>query len=97
MRSQIEDMKATMHTESTNQTPTAPGMTNSLDIVDEMADRDRRRCNLVVYNFGESDDRKKDIESFQGLCKDVFKLDVIRLLKQLGLAQRYLINKDHYY
>ena len=96
MRSQIEDMKATMHTESTNQTPTAPGMTNSLDIVDEMADRDRRRCNLVVYNFGESDDRKKDIESFQGLCKDVFKLDVkitkaVRLGPKIPNKQRPLL------
>ena len=92
MQSQIEDKKATIHTESTNQTPAAPGMANSLDIVDEMADRDRRRCNLVVYNFTESDDRKKD----QGLCKDVFKLDVkitkaVRLGPKIPNKQRPLL------
>ena len=66
----IENMKATMHTESTNWASATPGMANSLDIVDEMADRDRRKCNLVVYNFVESDDKGKDIELFQGFCSD---------------------------
>ena len=65
-------MKATIHTESTNQTPAAPGMTNSLDIVDEMADRDRRRCNLVAYNFGESDEIERKILSHSRVCARMF-------------------------
>jgi len=40
---------------------------SALDIVDEMADRDRRKHNIVVYNFTEGNDRKADIESFKTL------------------------------
>ena len=87
MQSHIENMKATMHTESTNWASATPGMANSLDIVDEMADRDRRKCNLVVYNFVESDDKGKDIELFQGLCSDVFKLEV-KIIKATRLGPK---------
>jgi len=34
---------------------------SALNIVDEMADRDRRKHNIVVYNFTEGNDRKADI------------------------------------
>jgi len=44
--------------------------------IDEMADRDRRKHNIVVYNFTEGNDRKADIESFKTLSNSVFKWDV---------------------
>ena len=49
---------------------------SALDIVDEMTDRERRKLNLVVYNFSEKSERKADIEVFQALSSDVFKLTV---------------------
>ena len=48
----------------------------ALDIADEMADRDRRKHNIVAYYLTEGNDRKTDIISFKALSSDVFKLDV---------------------
>jgi len=43
------------------------------DIADELADRERRKCNIIVYNFTESSDDKK---KFIDMCNKVFKLEV---------------------
>ena len=37
--------------------PSIPTSNSALDIVDEMRDRERRKLNLVVYNFSEGPDR----------------------------------------
>lgn len=68
----------------------------ALDIVDEKADRDRRKHNIVVYNLTECSDRKTDIETFKALSSDVFKLDVnitkaIRLGPKITNKQRPLL------
>ena len=44
---------------------------NTLDIVDEMVDRERRKNNIVVYNLPESTDRNTDIQSFKTLSNTV--------------------------
>ena len=49
---------------------------SAFDVIDEMADRDRRKNNIVVYKFPESADRKTDIKSFKACCNTVFKSDV---------------------
>jgi len=54
----------------------AGSSSNVLDFVDEMAERDRRKSNIVVYNFAELTDRNADIESFKALSNTVFKLDL---------------------
>jgi len=45
-------------------------------IVDELADRDRRKHNITVYNFPEGADRQVDKESFQELLNAVFTLKI---------------------
>ena len=73
---------------------TSPG--SALDIVDKMADRDRRKYNIAVYNFTEGNDRKSDIESFKTLSNSVFKLDIsilkaVRLGPKISNKQRPLL------
>ena len=73
---------------------TSPG--SALDIVDELADRDCRKYNIVVYNFTEVNDRKADIESFKTLSNSVFKLDIgilkaVRLGPKISNKQRPLL------
>ena len=70
--SQIEESTSDM---DTNTAPVISTPKSALDIVDEMADRERRKQNVVVYNFKECADRKADIEAFQAICATVFKLD----------------------
>ena len=48
----------------------------ALDIADEMADRDRRKHNILAYYLTEGNDRKTHIILFEALSSDVFKLDV---------------------
>ena len=52
-----------------------------------MSDRERRRFNLVVYNFSEGADRKVDTKSFQTLCMHVFKLD-LSIVKSVRLGPK---------
>ena len=41
-----------------------------------MRDRERRRRNLVVYNFSKGSDRKADIDAFKALSNTVFQLNL---------------------
>ena len=45
-------------------------------IIDELADRDRHKKNIIVYNLPEATDHADDKVPFLGLCKTVFNLDV---------------------
>ena len=68
----------------------------ALDIVNEMADRDRRKRSIVIYNLTEGNDHKTDIEAFKALSSRVFKLDVnitkvIRLGPKITKKQRPLL------
>ena len=46
-------------------------------IIDELADRDRRKKNIIIYNLPEATDHAADKVSFLALCKTVFNLDVL--------------------
>ena len=46
-------------------------------IIDELADRDRHKKNIIIYNLPEATDHAADKVSFLGLCKTVFNLDVL--------------------
>ena len=72
--SQIAEPPTCMDTDVTQNLRTVPPR-SALDICDEMTDRERRKYNLVVYNFSECVDRKADIKAFKDLCNTVFKLD----------------------
>jgi len=41
-------------------------------IADELADRDRRRNNIILYNFSEKSDREADRKAFNDMCQVVF-------------------------
>ena len=61
--------------------------TPTLSILDELADRERRRKNLIVYNFPENGDRQADKTKFQELSTTVFNLDLI-ITKVYRLGKR---------
>ena len=46
-------------------------------IIDELADRDRHKKNIIVYNLPEATDHAADKVSFLTNCKAVFILDVL--------------------
>ena len=50
-----------------------PPASSAQDIADELADRERRKCNLILYNLSESSEDKK---CFVDLCSTVFKLEI---------------------
>ena len=63
----------------------------AFNVVDELAKRDRRKCNIVVHNLPESappgPDNKADIDSFCDLCKSTFDMDPA-ILKSTRLGQK---------
>ena len=64
-------------------TATAP----TLGILDELADRERRRKNLIAYNFPENGDSPVDKTKFQELSTTVFNLD-LSITKVYRLGKR---------
>ena len=52
----------------------APSLSNSAlrSIIDELADREKRRKNVIVCNFPEASYRKADSGSFLNMCKEVY-------------------------
>jgi len=84
MQTRIEDINvalrkkpdAELAQQSTSSTISQPVTNNAYDVIEEMRDRERRRRNIVVYNFSEGADRKADIEAFKALSNTVFKLDL---------------------
>ena len=82
-------------TASTTAQPTIQGAgssNNALDIVDEMADRERRKNNTVIDNLPESTDQNTNIQSFKTLSNTVFKLD-LDVVKAIHLGPK-APNKD---
>ena len=72
--------------QSMNDTPTQNGIRPSssppissnatLNILDDLADRERRCKNLIAYNFKEPSDHQTDNLRFQESCSTVFKLNI---------------------
>ena len=68
----------------------------TLTILDELADRERRHKNLIVYNLAESSESLSDQSKLQELCSSVFKVDMT-LTKTVCLVQKRVLNQDHFY
>ena len=63
---------------------------STIEMMNELEDRNRRKCNLIVHKLPDSEDSKDD-ETFLSICKDVLGLDVkIVTIKHLG-QQRGLL------
>ena len=54
---------------STTESSTTAVLSN---IADELADRECRKNNLIIYNLPESSDQSKDTAFFNELCQSVF-------------------------
>lgn len=83
MQSRIEDVNGALRNKPDTQPAQQPAQNNpaqplgsTYDIIEEMRDRERRRRNIIVYNFPEKSDQKGDMEAFKALSDTVFKLDL---------------------
>ena len=57
----------------------------ALSIADELADREKRKKNVIVYNFPEASDLEADRVSFLDLCTKVYNSDIsVNKLVRLG-------------
>ena len=91
--SQTAEQPSYMDTDAAQSSSTASPK-STLEICDEMSDRERRKYNIVVYNFSECANHKADIKAFKALCNTVFKFDA-SICKAIRLGQRMQINTDH--
>ena len=79
----------------------SPSIT-ALSIADELADRERRKNNIIVYNFMETSDHQTDKDSFVNFCSFVFNYNV-KISKVLCLGKKIankhrplLLGFEHY-
>jgi len=71
-----------------------------LNVIDEISDQNRRKNNLLIYNYPEGADLSTDKESFISLCSSVFDISVevdkvLRLGRRLEGKHRPLLIKLH--
>ena len=66
---------------------------SALSIIDELADLEKRRKNVIVHNFPEASDRKADSSSFLNMCKEVCNSD-ISVNKVVRLGKSLQKNRD---
>jgi len=61
---------------------------SALDTVNELEERNCRKCNLIIHKLPEN---SKDKDTFSSICKDVLGLDVhVISIKRLGRATTWL-------
>ena len=91
--------------DSVKSRPVLPSVSPSitaLSIADELADRERRKNNIIVYNFTETSDHQTDKDSFVNFCSFVFNCNVkiskvLRLGKKIANKHRpLLLGFEHY-
>ena len=71
--------------------PSVSPSVTALSIADELADRERRKNNIIVYNFPEASDHQSDKDSFVNFSTSVFNCNV-NIKKMLRLGKRLQTN-----
>ena len=71
-----KEIKSTASSIAQNSVPTTQSTSAALSVIDEISDRNRRKNNLIMYNYSEGADLSADKESFISLCSTVFDLNV---------------------
>ena len=85
LQNQITDTSKT--TSQTAASTTESSTTTVLSIADELADRERRKNNLIIFNLPETSDQSKDIAFSNELCQSVFAITV-KITKSLRLGKK---------
>ena len=73
--------------------------TSPVEVVDEYLDRERRKCNLVIYNLPEpsasatKDRTQQDKNAFSQLVSSELKIDNVNLLKCVRLGKKPIDDK----
>ena len=79
LRSRCNSLRTEINTElmdaSVHNSVSEPSSISALNIVNELADREQRKKNLIVYNFPESNDHAADKTAFLKLYSTIFHLD----------------------
>ena len=88
LQMEIESTSETLNTTQTTSAPMSP-VNPAMRIVDELADRDKRKKNVIVYNLPESaQNSKSDSDTFSALCSSVYNCSfTITKLLRLGKKQ----------
>ena len=64
------------HSQQVSVKPSEFSASTATTIADELAERDRKKNNVIVYNFPEGSDLENEKQCFVALCKDFAELDV---------------------
>ena len=72
----------------------SPSIT-ALSIADELADRERRKNNIIVYNFMETSDHQTDKDSFVNFCSYILTA-MLKSVKYCTWGRKYQINTGPY-
>jgi len=89
---QIESASDSLNTPSIQGPTTSdPSSNAALTIVNELADRAKRKRNIIVYNFPEASDRLGDKRSFSALCNATYE-STFKISKIMHLGKK-IVNK----
>ena len=80
---QSKSDKSVPTTKPPSHPPPSTGAAEAINVIREYSERERRKCNVVVYNLSESDE---DSDAFAHVCKEGLRLN-IKIVKVLRLGR----------
>ena len=96
LQTEIENTSEPLNSIPTN-SATVPPASSAMSIIDEIADCDRRKKNIIVYNLPEpASNDKSDSDAFAAMCSSVYRCSYT-ITKSVHLGKKYQINIGHCY
>ena len=87
LKNKIEDTSKLINSATSAPNTIVPPAMAAVSIADELADRERRKNNLIVYNLAEGSNSDADKSQFVDLCKAIFDSN-IQVTKTVRLGKK---------
>ena len=83
LQEQLQAVSSDLTSKSTSSTTVSEVALSTFDVADEIAERDRRKRNVIIYNLPEQANRAGDKTKFTEVCKSIIDrdIDVVKLFR----------------
>ena len=69
-------LKLQSETQKSLKPPEVSTAATASSIADELSERERKKNNIIVYNFLEASEQSPEDQNFANLCKTIVKVDI---------------------
>ena len=87
LQEQLQVVSSDLTTKSTSSLSDSDAASSTFDVANEIAERDRRKRNIIVYNLPEKTERVADKVKFTEMCKEITDVE-LKITKTFRLGKR---------